>query len=175
VDDNTAKVLIAVAGLAGGLITGVVVAALGYRFTRATERDRQRHESRVRWLAERRSLYGRFILAASEVQSEMLGRIDDQGRQAEPHPPIDRTSVEAVHQELRLMAPEATLDIVSTLYAHLLTGTTLVEGEADDSDSDGMPEARRAVRAELGPSWEAMIKTLREDLEVGPDPASARG
>jgi hypothetical protein len=169
-DANTVTVLVAGIAALSGLLTGAIVAALGYRFSRALERDRQAREDANRWLADRRQLYARFLVAASDITDEVLDRVDVDNRMLASHPPIDMHAAEVAHQEIRLLAPQSVVHAVTRHTVALRGAAGLAEGQPDAPDETWKAGLRRDAADRLASSWGGTIFAFRSDLGLPAEP-----
>jgi hypothetical protein len=63
VDDNTRQVIVSVATILGGLLTGVLIARLGFDHNRRLEGDRWAREDRHRNRSDKVAAYAAFMAA----------------------------------------------------------------------------------------------------------------
>ncbi len=72
-DDNTRQVIVAIATIVGGLLTGVLVARLGFQHARRIETERWAREDRYRHRAEKVMAYSAFLAAMGDKIDGLLG------------------------------------------------------------------------------------------------------
>ncbi|MHB8958484.1 MAG: hypothetical protein ACYDAN_02545 [Candidatus Limnocylindrales bacterium] len=150
-DDNWAKVLLALIGAASGILGTVVAQALLGRRERST-----------RWLAARREIYASFNAAARVLQDAAAARLDDHGQLLGEYPELEAAPMIASYEEVRLIAPPRVRDAAAMVFAKVRVLASVSSGDPDDLLAD----FRTSALGDLGPAWGDLFAEMRDDLGI---------
>lgn len=116
VDDNTRQVLIAVASALAGLLTGVLVAKIGFDHARSLERERWSREDRYRHRSEKVAAYAAFLAAMETKIEGLIGDMNlaQAGTQRDVGQDADDPSVPL--QTIVILAPPSVVEAAQAFY-----------------------------------------------------------
>jgi hypothetical protein len=178
-DDNTRDILTTGLTVLGGFLTGVVVAAIGFRQARILEGDRQRAEnarledsarrederlreaaderSRERWMGEKRSLYARYLQSTDEWRKagSVPRETPEQGEAVAQLMSI----VDVLDDEIKLMAPKPVREASFALFQAISAETRNAQRKYRDEPTEDSYDPKNWTAA-----YAAFLVAARNDL-----------
>jgi len=124
-DDNTRQVLVALVTVLGGLLTGTLVAKLGFDHARRIERDRWRREDRDRNRAERIAAYSAFLVAMESRVGRLIQDMNAASIGVTVHAVGPSADPQEALQTITILAPSVTPS-AETLYNYVKVGMPVI-------------------------------------------------
>jgi len=165
VDDNTRQVIIAVATILGGLLTGVLVARLGFNYTRRMETERWAREDRHRHRAEKVAAYSAFLAAMEEKIDGLIGDMnlaragtqrDEEQETADPSAPL---------QTIAILAPPPVVGAAQAYYDYsVMFGLNVLSRQVQNMGLDTEREVPDFDADEYNRLKDAATEAMHADL-----------
>jgi hypothetical protein len=169
VDDNTKDVLVAGIGGVLGFLTGLSVAAVGIRSSRATDSERFKREDRYRFAADKQAAYSRLLSAGDLARAAVFVAGGD-APGATLQRAGDRVDEMSAAEDVAALLGSSEVQVAARTYVELvLDFYNLTESISR------LPVARRNAAVQDESDWdqahldvndqrEVVIRAMREDL-----------